>query len=551
MALASGVSLPLRTLSTRIAVPAGFFGLISMGLLSAMLIRSQREQVLAEVVRGSESIAGAIGLSIDREMLLNHREGVSQMLEAVGSRDGIEGIRLFDKEGRITYSSRPGEVGQIVDKRAEPCSSCHSVTNPGQVLEPKHLSRTYTNAAGQRILSTIHVIRNQPGCQGARCHVSPAQQSVLGVLDVSMTLEPAEARLAASTRGALIFSGVAVVLITAALFLIIWWSVRKPINRMVAATRRVAGGDPSVKVPRGAAREISILAGAFNEAVESLNSSNRHLEEWVGTLEQRVAEKAVELRDAQFQVVRAEKLSSVGLVAAGIAHELNSPLMAILTYSHLVQRSVPQDSQAHEDLRMIEQQANRSAAIIRQLLDYSRKQEESPVTEPCSVGQVIAGAEDLLKVELQNADVHVTVSVPDDLPEVEAQPSQLMQVFVNLMMNALQAMPDGGELTIEADTVARSAYVEPGLPPHAGTQLVRIAFRDTGVGISDKDLPKVFDPFFTTKPVGQGSGLGLSVSQGMIRGYRGTILVESDGKTGTVFTVLLPVPVPVEAMASA
>jgi two-component system NtrC family sensor kinase len=543
--------LPLRTLSTRIAVPAGFFGLISMGLLSAMLIRSQREQVLAEVVRGSESIAGAIGLSIDREMLLNHREGVSQMLEAVGSRDGIEGIRLFDKEGRITYSSRPGEVGQIVDKRAEPCSSCHSVTNPGQVLEPKHLSRTYTNAAGQRILSTIHVIRNQPGCQGARCHVSPAQQSVLGVLDVSMTLEPAEARLAASTRGALIFSGVAVVLITAALFLIIWWSVRKPINRMVAATRRVAGGDPSVKVPRGAAREISILAGAFNEAVESLNSSNRHLEEWVGTLEQRVAEKAVELRDAQFQVVRAEKLSSVGLVAAGIAHELNSPLMAILTYSHLVQRSVPQDSQAHEDLRMIEQQANRSAAIIRQLLDYSRKQEESPVTEPCSVGQVIAGAEDLLKVELQNADVHVTVSVPDDLPEVEAQPSQLMQVFVNLMMNALQAMPDGGELTIEADTVARSAYVEPGLPPHAGTQLVRIAFRDTGVGISDKDLPKVFDPFFTTKPVGQGSGLGLSVSQGMIRGYRGTILVESDGKTGTVFTVLLPVPVPVEAMASA
>jgi two-component system NtrC family sensor kinase len=543
--------LPLRTLSTRIAVPAGFFGLISMGLLSAMLIRSQPEQVLAEVVRGSESIAGAIGLSIDREMLLNHREGVSQMLEAVGSRDGIEGIRLFDKEGRITYSSRPGEVGQIVDKRAEPCSSCHSVTNPGQVLEPKHLSRTYTNAAGQRILSTIHVIRNQPGCQGARCHVSPAQQSVLGVLDVSMTLEPAEARLAASTRGALIFSGVAVVLITAALFLIIWWSVRKPINRMVAATRRVAGGDPSVKVPRGAAREISILAGAFNEAVESLNSSNRHLEEWVGTLEQRVAEKAVELRDAQFQVVRAEKLSSVGLVAAGIAHELNSPLMAILTYSHLVQRSVPQDSQAHEDLRMIEQQANRSAAIIRQLLDYSRKQEESPVTEPCSVGQVIAGAEDLLKVELQNADVHVTVSVPDDLPEVEAQPSQLMQVFVNLMMNALQAMPDGGELTIEADTVARSAYVEPGLPPHAGTQLVRIAFRDTGVGISDKDLPKVFDPFFTTKPVGQGSGLGLSVSQGMIRGYRGTILVESDGKTGTVFTVLLPVPVPVEAMASA
>ncbi len=553
MALASGVSLPLRTLSTRIAVPAGFFALISMGLLSAMLIRSQREQVFAEVVRGSESISEAIGLSIDREMLLNHREGVAQMLQAVGSRDGIEGIRLFDKEGRIAYSSDTAEVGQMVDTAAQPCVSCHSAGNPRRVLPAQgHLPpRAFTDPAGERILSTIHVIRNQPGCQGSHCHVSPSAQSVLGVLDVSMSLEPAEARLAASTRGALLFSGLAVVLITAALFLIIWRSVRGPIDRMVKATRRVAEGDPTLKVPRGAAREIGILAGAFNEAVESLNSSNRHLEEWVGTLEQRVAEKASELREAQFQVVRAEKLSSVGLVAAGIAHELNSPLMAILTYSHLVQRAVPPDSQAHEDLRMIEQQANRSAAIIRQLLDYSRKQEEAPVTEPCGVAQIIEGAEDLLKVEIQNADVHVEISIPDDLPEIEAQPGQLMQVFVNLMMNAIQAMPDGGDLGIEADTVPRSAYANANLPPHVGNELVRVVFRDTGIGIAPEDLSKVFDPFFTTKPVGQGSGLGLSVSQGMIRGYRGAILVESDGKTGTVFTVLLPVPVSAEAMANA
>ncbi len=552
MALASGVSLPLRTLSTRIAVPAGFFALVSMGLLSAMLIRSQRKQVYSEVVRGSESISEAIGLSIDREMKLNHREGVAEMLQAVGNRDGIEGIRLFDKEGRIVYSSRLREVGTVVDTLAQPCASCHATGTPLRVMSSSRLPpRTYTNAAGERILSTIHVIRNQEGCQGAHCHVSPARQSVLGVLDVSVSLDSAEARLASSTRGALLFSGLAVILITAALILIISRSVRKPINRMVAATRRLAGGDPALQVPRGAAREIGILAGAFNEAVESLNSSNRRLEEWASTLEERVAQKAAELRDAQFQVVRAEKLSSVGLVAAGIAHELNSPLMAILTYSHLVRRAVPPDSQAFEDLRMIEQQANRSAAIIRQLLDYSRKQEEAPVTEPCDVAQVLAGAAELLKVEMQNADVHLTVAVPDDLPEVEAQPGQLMQVFVNLMMNAVQAMPHGGDLSVEADTVARSAYASAGLPPHSGTEVVRIAFRDTGVGIAAADLSKVFDPFFTTKPVGQGSGLGLSVSQGLIRGYRGTILVESDGRTGTVFTVLLPVPLPAEVMASA
>jgi two-component system NtrC family sensor kinase len=522
-----------------------------MGVLSTMLIRSQREQVRDAVVRSSESIAEAIGLSIDRDMRLNHREGVGQTMEAVAQHAGIEGIRLFDKQGRISYSSRPGEVGRVVDKRAEACVLCHSANRPDTALDPSRRSRIYTNAAGHRILSTIHVIRNQPGCQGAHCHVSPAQQSVLGVLDVSMSLEPAEAQLAESTRSALLFSGIAVVLITAALFLIISWSVRRPINRMVAATRRVAVGDPRLSVPRGAAREIGILAGAFNEAVESLNSSQRNLEEWVDTLEHRVAQKAAELREAQFQVVRAEKLSSVGLVAAGIAHELNSPLMAIITYSYLVRNTVPPDSQAFEDLRMIEQQANRGATIIRQLLDYSRKQEEAPETEPCLVGDAVEGALDLLKVETQNADVHVSASIPDDLPAVEAQEGQLLQVFVNLVMNAIQAMPEGGDLVIEADTVSRSDYIDANLPPHHGHELVRVMFRDTGIGIRPDDLTKVFDPFFTTKPVGQGSGLGLSVSQGIIRGYRGAILVDSDGRTGTVFTVLLPVPELPEAIANA
>ncbi len=522
-----------------------------MGALSTMLIRSQREQVLAEVVRGSESIAEAIGLSIDRDMRLNNREGVGETMRTVAHHEGIEGIQLFDKEGRITYSSNPAEVGTIVPKSAPSCVMCHATPRPDTVVDPARRSRIYTDPAGNRMLSTIHVIRNEPGCQGAHCHVSPQEQPLLGMLDVAVSLEPAEARLAASTRGALLFSGIAVALVTAALFLIISWSVRRPINRMVAATRRVAAGVPRLDVPRGAAREIGILAGAFNEAVESLNSSQRNLEDWVDTLEQRVAEKASELRDAQFQVVRAEKLSSVGLVAAGIAHELNSPLMAIITYSYLVRKAVPPDSQAYEDLRMIEQQANRGAGIIRQLLDYSRKQEEAPETEPCLVTDALEGAVDLLKVEIQNADVHLRMSLPGDLPAVEAQEGPLLQVFVNLAMNAVQAMPDGGDLVIEADTVDRKDYPDANLPPHHGHKLVRVTFRDTGIGIPSDDLAKVFDPFFTTKPVGQGSGLGLSVSQGLIRGYRGMILVDSDGRTGTVFTVLLPIPEHPEAIANA
>jgi signal transduction histidine kinase len=205
---------------------------------------------------------------------------------------------------------------------------------------------------------------------------------------------------------------------------------------------------------------------------------------------------------------------------------------------------VPEDSPAQEDLRMIEREANRCAGIIRQLLDYSRKQSQVVTAEPCRIQRAVEGALDLIKVEIQNGRVRVHADIPDDLPVVEANSIQLMQVFVNLVLNAVHAMPEGGELTIKADVVPRKAYERENLPPHSGTQLVRTSVRDTGTGIPPESLTRVFDPFFTTKAVGKGSGLGLSVSLGIVQSYRGTITAASDGKSGATFTVLLPVPVP-------
>ena len=528
-------------LSTRVALAAGSIALVSLAVLSFLLIRAQREQVLAEVVHGSESIAEAILLSIDHDMRLNRREAVREVIENVGRHEGIHGIRLFNKDGIVSYSSSPEEVGDTVDTRAEACVQCHSGdAPPPPELDPRARSRIYTNGGGQRLLATIHVVRNQEGCQGSRCHVRPSEQSVLGVLDVAMSLEPAEARLAASTRDAVLVSLLAVALVAGGLFLFIRASVQRPIDRMIAATRRVAAGDASLPVPRGTAPEIGILATSFNEMIESLSSSQQRLEEWASSLEDKVAVKADALREAQFQVVQAEKLSSVGLVAAGIAHELNSPLMAIITFAHIVKGTLPPDAPALEDLRMIEREANRCAAIIRQLLDYSRKQAQEPDLGPCRVRPLVERALELLKVEVQNGGVAASVEVPEDVPEVEANEVQLMQVLVNLLLNALQAMPEGGRLTIGADVVQRRAYPRADLPPHPGPDLVRIVVRDTGTGIPRKDLPKVFDPFFTTKPVGKGSGLGLSVSLGLVRGYRGTILADSDGRSWTELTVLLP-----------
>jgi two-component system NtrC family sensor kinase len=529
-----------RTLSTRIAVTAGFFVLISVAGLSFVLVRSQREQVLTEVIHGSESIADAIRLSIQHDMRLNRRDGLRAMIEATGEHPSIEAVRVFNKNGRISFSSRPGEIGAVVPRSEPACVSCHSGSVPARELDAQDRSRTYQGPNGQEMLATIRVIRNGAGCQGSGCHASPEAEPVLGILDVAMTLEPAQERLAQSTRRAILLSIAAVLLITIVMFLIISRSVRQPIRRMVEATRRVMQGSSDVEVPRGAATEIRILATAMDEMVHNLNSSQSQLEQWASQLEDSVSEKAQELKEAQFQVVHAEKLASVGQVAAGIAHELNSPLMAINTFAHLVRQRVPDDEQAQEDLRMIEKESNRCAVIVRQLLDYSRKHEEGAETELCTIDAAINGALNLLKVEIQNDHVDLDISIPDDLPPVEANQVQLMQIFVNLMINAIHAMPEGGSLAVTADVVARDA-VGADLPPHPSRELVRVSVEDTGTGIPEDKIGKVFDPFFTTKPVGQGSGLGLSVSLGLVRSYRGTITVESDGETGTTFTVLLPV----------
>jgi len=535
---------PFRTLSSRIAIPAGFFALASVAALSYLLIRTQRDNALEEAVLGSEAIAETILLTIGHEMRANERDAIRDMVNAVGGQQGVVNVRIFNKEGKISFSSRPEEVGEVVDAQAEACVQCHSGPTPSAELDPRDRSRIYRDPEGDRVLATMRVIPNQEGCQGSDCHSSPRVQRVLGVLDVSLSLEPAEDRLARSTFNALLISLLATGVITGGLYVIITRAVRRPLDTVIAATRRVAQGSPGVELPRGAAREIGILATSFNEMVESLTSSRAELESWAATLEDSVAEKARALQEAQFQVVQAEKLSSVGLVAAGIAHELNSPLMAIITFTHLVKRAIPADSPVQDDLRMIEREANRCAVIIRQLLDYSRKQSQELTAEPCRISRAVDGALDLIKVEIQNGRIRVQVDIPEDLPTVEANHIQLMQVFVNLVLNAVQAMPEGGELVVRADVVPRKDHERENLPPHPGAQLVRTTVRDTGTGISREALARVFDPFFTTKPVGKGSGLGLSVSLGIIRSYRGTITVASDGSSGTTFTVLLPAPAP-------
>ncbi|PJA17432.1 MAG: hypothetical protein COX65_00870 [Elusimicrobia bacterium CG_4_10_14_0_2_um_filter_56_8] len=236
-----------------------------------------------------------------------------------------------------------------------------------------------------------------------------------------------------------------------------------------------------------------------------------------------------QLQETQLQLIQAEKMSALGQLAGGLAHEINNPLSGILGLTQLVLENTKPDSQNYTDLKDIEKAVFRCKKIIVSLLSFSRQ--EKTRVEPVSVNEVIEETLTLCARQMELKNVRINRQFAHGLPIVSGDFQQLMQVFLNLFTNARDAMPDGGELTVETSF----------LKDPAGRELVMTAISDTGTGIKPEILDSLFDPFFTTKPVGKGTGLGLSVCLGIINRHNGSIKAHSRGASGSTFTVSLPV----------
>jgi two-component system NtrC family sensor kinase len=280
-------------------------------------------------------------------------------------------------------------------------------------------------------------------------------------------------------------------------------AVLKPLDRFTQYVGRIAAGNFEPITPARRYRdEFSHLALAFNQMIS-------------------------ELKNRQSQLLESGKMAAVGTLTSGIAHELNNPLNNIgLSVEALTDDF--EDLSDAEKRRMLEQiyvQVERASATVRNLLDFTRK--GRAVFARLQVQNAVQAAERLVGNEARLAGVEWNVQLPEDLPEVKGHPHDLQQVFLNLFLNAIQAMPDGGELGVCADVV--------------DGEWIRIQVTDTGRGIPEAQLPMIFDPFFTTKDPGTGTGLGLSVTHGIIEEHGGRIDVTSAEGRGTTFFVFLPI----------
>jgi two-component system NtrC family sensor kinase len=280
--------------------------------------------------------------------------------------------------------------------------------------------------------------------------------------------------------------------------------ILRPIDKLVHATERVAEGDVDVRVNAPGSGELDVLGRSFNHMVETLHRT-------------------------QEELLNKEKLASMGQLAAGVAHEINNPLGSILLFADTLYQEAGEDDRRREDLKMIVQETLRCKKIVSDLLNFAREQDV--LAQESNVHDILQQAIDSVSHQPTFAQVQIVRNLASDLPSIQADPSQLQQVFVNLLNNAAEAMPGGGTITLETRRTNHQ-------------QAVDILVTDTGGGIPEENLGKLFNPFFTTKPLGKGTGLGLSIVYGIIKMHRGQISVKSQLGKGTTFTVTLPMMLP-------
>jgi two-component system NtrC family sensor kinase len=281
-----------------------------------------------------------------------------------------------------------------------------------------------------------------------------------------------------------------------------------PLQHLVVASRRLAHGDLDTAVEPSAVAEFAVLAESFDSMAAALKARDAKLHD-----------------SARRRMMESERLAIIGKLAADVAHELNNPLQGIVTFAHLLRERVASDERSLAWADKIVTQAERCRLIIRSLLDFSRPRK--PVVKPASVNALLAECLSLVEGQAVFQNIEIVRHLDPNVPEVVIDPSLMQQVFMNLVLNAADAMNGGGRLTLTTRFDAAEGMVE-------------TEFADTGCGVPEENLDRLFEPFFSTKPVGKGAGLGLSICFGIVKEHHGTISVESEAGRGATFVVQLP-----------
>jgi two-component system NtrC family sensor kinase len=319
-----------------------------------------------------------------------------------------------------------------------------------------------------------------------------------------------------------------------------WFVVQKPVSRLVRGTRRVAAGDLGAKIPVESRDELGVLAQSFNQMTDDLRNAHEEVSGWTRQLETRVEEKTAELKKVHQQMLHVERMTSIGKLAAIVAHEINNPLAGIHTFARLLMKQADRGeldpARARENLSMIASESARCGEIVKGLLQFSRPNNRTEM-HPADVNEAVRHALRLVEHKIKLMALKTHVELDPDIPLVLCDRQQVVQALVALLINACEATaPNEGEIVVTTRRLGAGGQAAgPSIPAHRSGVEIRI--RDNGSGMDEETKARIFEPFFTTKEGEKSLGVGLAVVMSIVTRHAGEIEVESAPGAGTTFTL--------------
>jgi len=503
--------------------------LLNLAVYTYYTIYNLNNDLTSWSTQNAFNISDIIRKSTRHSMLLNRREDVYEIIHTVGTEKGVEKIRIYNKQGVISFSSDSSELGMSVNLDAEACNVCHSKPTLPSNLQQDEMVRVYTNKEGVKVLGLINPIPNESDCYTAECHAHEKEKKILGVLDIILSTERSDQIVDANIKNIITNAVILMLLISALAIVAITVLVNKPMIEISKGIDEIARGNLVYKIPLNSKDELGIMANEFNLMSSKLDAAYKEIKEWSETLNLKVQQKNEELKKIYEQITQIEKLASLGKLSATVAHELNNPLEGILTYSKLIakkiskQNDIPDKENLLKFLTLVSDETARCGKIVKDLLLFSRTGEGEYL--PNNLGDILDRALIIINHHFEINKIKLIKNYEDIEYPLVCDGQKIEQALIAVLINGIEAMTEGGKLII---AISKE------------DQWLVLRITDEGKGISEKDLPLIFEPFYSTKGEIKGTGLGLPVAYGIINQHKGKIIVENTSSRGTTFKIIFP-----------
>jgi len=497
-------------LGTKLALSLILSVIVTMTIYGYLSVRQEEEETIREVRVGMGGFMRAVQSVLTHFYADNHDlDGTKKFMNSVAPRGNIHGVVLYDTAGhRVAVSSSLKYPDDFPQLNPQPILDI----DPRPVLADLKELDGYIHGDNTLIYYRIQpVLSSQGRAVGAVVLARHGPQLMVSV----------QAR-----RNRVVETTVILIILLSALMLtVIRRNVTIPINQLIERIREISKGNWTQRIDASGTRELKVLAQEFNRMSEQIELGYS-----------RLVEEQQENLKLERNVRQSERLASVGQLAAGLAHEMGTPLNIIGGRAEHLLRRQRTPEETRENLEIIRSQSERIAGLVRQLLQFARRKE--PIFRETDLHDLIAGVMRLLEHKLTAHHVQVQIKgTAAEWPRIRVDADLLQQVFINCFLNSLYAMQPGGHIRIAAEVTRNETSIAGAA---AGGAWLKVSFEDDGAGIPPENLDRIFDPFFTTKDIGEGTGLGMTVCYGIIKDHGGEIKVESELGKFTRILIFLP-----------